>query len=84
MNYDPITPVGNIFNKIEDPLEYGDMEKFPHSHPQNISKAYNILNKSGKFSESIKSWNRPPPIQKTWIALKTHFTEAHQELTKTG
>ena len=73
MHYDPVTPLYNIFNKIENLLEYGDMENCPYHHPQAISKAYNIINKTGKFRESIKSWNCLPPIQKTWIAFKTLF-----------
>ena len=65
MYYYPVTPVKHIFNKVEDLVEYVDMAACPYSHPQAISKAYNILNKTGKFRESIKSWNRLPPIQKT-------------------
>ena len=49
-----------------------------YSHPQYISKAYNILNKTGNFRVSIKYWNHLPPIQKTWIAFKTKFWEAHK------
>ena len=49
MHYDPVTPIGNIFDNIEDLLEYGDMSNCPYSHPQEISKACNILNKTGNF-----------------------------------
>ena len=73
MHYEPVTKVNNIFKNIEYPLEYGDMANFPYSHPQAISKAYNILNKTGKFRESINSCNRLPPIQKMWIVFKTNF-----------
>ena len=83
MHYDPVTPVDNIFNKIEDILEYGDMENCPYSQLHAISKAYNIVNKTGKFRGSIKYWNCFPLIQKTWIAFKTNLREAHLELTKT-
>ena len=83
MHYDPVNPVENIFNNIEDLLEYGDMVNCPYSHPQEISKAYNILNKTNKFLESIKYWNRLSQTRKTWIAFKTNFREAHIELTKT-
>ena len=83
MHYDPVTPVDNIFNNIEDLLEYGVMENFPYSHPQEISKAHNILNKTGNFRDSIKSWNRLPPIQKTWIVFKTHSREGHIEVNDT-
>ena len=84
MHYDTVNPVDKNFNNIEYLLEYGEMEKFLYSHPQDISKVYNILNKTGKFRWSINSWNRLPLIQKTWVAFKTDFWEAHLELTKTG
>ena len=84
MHYDPVTPVDNIFNNIEDLLDYGDMVNCPYPNPQAISKANNILNKTEMFWEPIKSWNCLPPIQKTWIAFKSHFWEAHLELTNTG
>ena len=84
MHYDTVTPVDKNFNKVEDLIEYCYMACCPYSHPQVISKAYNILNKTGKFRESIKSWNCLPPIQKKWIAFKINFREAHQELAETG
>ena len=37
------------FNKVEDLIEYRDMENCPYSHPQYISKAYNIINKIGEL-----------------------------------
>ena len=73
MHYDTVNPVDKNFNNIEYLLEYGEMEKFLYSHPQDISKVYNILNKTGKFRWSINSWNRLPLIHKTWVAFKTDF-----------
>ena len=55
MRYGPVNPVDKISNKIEDLLEYRYMENCPYSHTQEISKAYSILNKTGKYRESIKS-----------------------------
>ena len=83
IHYDPVTPVDDIFNNIEYLIEYWEMANFPYSHPQAISKAYNILDKNGNFRESIKSCNHLPSIQKTWIAFKTPFKEAHLEITET-
>ena len=34
IHYDLVTPVDNIFNKVEDLLKYRDTEKYPYSHPQ--------------------------------------------------
>ena len=83
MHYDLVTPFYNTFNKVEDLLMYRDMVFFSHSRPQAISKAYNTINKSGKFQEATKSWKCLPPIHKTCIMFKTHFFKSHQELTET-
>ena len=82
MHYDtPVTPVDSIFNKIEDLLEYEELAHCPFTQLQAIATAYNIINTTGKFREAIKAWNRLPLVQKTWIAFKQHFREAHLELT---
>ena len=72
MHYDPVTPVENIFKNVEDLREYVDMVNFPYLRPQAVPKAYNIINKTVNFQESIKSQNRLSPIQKIWITFKTH------------
>ena len=64
MHCDPATLFDNIFNKFEYHLKYRDMANCPYLHPQAISKAYNNMNKTGKFLEYIKSWNCLPLIQK--------------------
>jgi len=60
------------------------MATCPFTQPQAMSKAYNILNKTCKFRESIKEWNRRPALQHTWINFKVHFRQAHAELKETG
>ena len=49
MHYDLVTPVKNVFNKVEDILKCGGMANYTYSHPQEISKAYNTTNNTGKF-----------------------------------
>ena len=46
----------------------------------------NILLKTGKFSESIRAWNRLPqdPVARNWLNFKDHFRAAHLERTETG
>ena len=36
MHYEPVTPVDNIYNKVEYLLEHGNMEKFPYYQPKAI------------------------------------------------
>ena len=46
IHYATVTPVDHVINKIKDLLKYGYRANCPYSHPQAISKAYNILNKT--------------------------------------
>jgi hypothetical protein len=82
--YDPITPVDVVYNQVEDLVEYGEMAQCPYTQTQTINIAYAIINRTTKFRESIKVWNRLPPLQRTWIAFKIHFRDAHNELQETG
>ena len=49
MHYDPVNPFDKISQKVEDLLEYGYMSRCIYSHLQEISKACNILNKTGNY-----------------------------------
>ena len=73
INYDPVTPVDNIFNKSKGLFKHEDMTHCPYSQPQAILKAYKIISTAGKFRESTRSWNPLTLIHKTLIAFKTHF-----------
>ena len=61
MTYDPCTPgVDNVFNKVEDMMEYGELAQLEYTERQAVAKAYNIILKTGKSGESIRAWNRLP------------------------
>ena len=83
MTYDPVNPIEQVFNRIEDLLDYGEIARNAYTQIQVIAKAYNILNKTGVFKEYIKTWKRRPTVEKTWINFKTHFRQAHDELQET-
>jgi hypothetical protein len=81
---DPITPIDVVFNATEDLVECGETARCTHTMAQTINIAYSILNRTTKFRDSIKIWNRLPTLHKTWISFKLHFCEAHDELQETG
>ena len=57
--------------------------KAPFTPFQIINFAYNIVNKTRKFKQEIKMWNRRPAIQKTWLNFKQQFRQAQKELRET-
>ena len=84
MSYDPMDPPEEVYATIEDLLDYGEAARAPISQIQAINIAYNIFNRTGKFSDGIIAWIRRPDHEKTWTNLKNHFTEHHDLLRETG
>ena len=84
MSYDPMDPPEEVYTIIEDLLDYAEAARAPITQIQAINIAYNIFNRTGKFSDGIKAWIRRPDHEKTWINLKNHFTEHHDLLRETG
>ena len=82
--FDPLTPVENVYNKIEDLMDYGELAAIPYSQHQIIVKAYNIFNSCGVFRDYIKLWNRRPAHEHTWVNFKQHFRDAQKELEETN
>ena len=69
--------------KLKNLPKHGDMVGCPYSHPQAIYKAYNILNKTGNFRDSINFWNGLPLIHKMWTAFKNNFADPIKKSLKT-
>ena len=82
--YDPVLPIVVVFNKIDDLLDLATAAGSPYSVQQIINFGYLILNKTGKFNQGIREWNRLLPAQKTWATFQTHFTTEYQALRETG
>ena len=83
MTYDPVNPIEQFFNRIEDLVDYGELACNTYTQIQAISKAYNILNKTGVFKDYIKTWKRRPAVEHIWINFKEHFRQGHDELQET-
>lgn len=82
--YDPTLPIVIVFNKVDDIADLATAAGSPYSAQQIINFAYVILNKTGKFSQGIREWNRLQPAQKNWNNFQAHFTNEYQALRETG
>lgn len=83
-NYNPSLPIDSIFNAVTALSELAEAANIPYSKQQQITIAYNILNRSGRFVTDIKEWKRKPVADRTWPNLKLHFRRAHDELRETS
>ena len=82
--YDTTMSIVILFNKIDDLMDLANATGSPYSAQQIINFGYILLNKTSKFSQGIREWNRLQPAQKTWDTFQTHFTNEYQALRETG
>ena len=81
--YNPSLPIDVIFNSIVALAELAEAATVPYSEQQQLTIAYNVLNRSGRFVSDIKEWKRRPAVERNWINFKLHFRRAHNELRET-
>ena len=81
--FDLVQPIDTVFAMIETLQLLAEHGNAPFTTFQTINFAYNIVNKTRKFKQEIKMWNRRPAIQKTWLNFKQQFRLAQKELRET-
>jgi hypothetical protein len=84
MTYDPNQPIDNIFTAVDELADFAELARNNITQRQCVSRAYLILNKSGKLKEAIREWNRKPTGNQNWINFKVHFRQAHNEYRETS
>jgi hypothetical protein len=83
MVYHAKYPIDQVFNAVEDFVEFASLAQQPITQRQTVAKAYLVLNKTGRFKQAITEWNRKTDVQQTWIHFKEHFRQAHKEFRET-
>ena len=71
-----------IFNLIEDLETISEAANIPKTSNQLISYGLDIVRATGEFENALITWFNRPTAQKTWDEFKTHFTQAHTELSR--
>jgi len=75
--YDPYTPIENLFDQIEEAVDIASAANAPYAPKQVVNIAYNIIFHTEVFHPACRDWRKRPDAQKTWGNFKIHFTEAH-------
>ena len=81
--FDPVQPIDSVYSLIENLQILADAGHTPFTETQLLNFAKNIINKTRKFKSEIKTCNRLPGLNQTWIAFKAQFHQAQQELRET-
>ena len=61
-------------------MGYAEAGGEPFTNEQVVSKACNLLIRSGVYTLGCREWENKPTIQKTWNNLKTYFSKEHRLL----
>ena len=77
--YDPNLPIEYLFKQIEDAVAYADHGQAPISPVQITNRAITLIINTGLFVDDCKEWKRLHARDKTWLAFKVKFAEAHQD-----
>ena len=78
--WDPNQPFEVLIDQIEDAIDYAAARNTPYSKEQITNTAYNIVYRTGPFSDECKTWRKKDAPDQTWTIFKAEFTLAHQDL----
>ena len=84
--WNPTDPIETFFDRLEDCFVAALIATPPYTVEQMCTKAIMAIQLTGLYSQALIEWNAHPPANKTWDALKTHFTKAYivREQSGTG
>ena len=82
--YDPTLPVDILFNKIDFFVDISELTKRNITDRRRVQMPYLILNRTGVFRDSLKTWNARPDHLKTYDELKVFMCDEHAALDMVG
>ena len=78
--YNEDLPFSVFIKQIDDGVEFAEAGGVDFTAKQIVSKAYNILLKSGVYLLGCREWEHKPDEDKTWVNFKKHFTKEYRLL----
>jgi hypothetical protein len=72
-------PIEVMYQQIEEAIEFASAGQTPYSPEQVLSIAYQLVFRTGIFTDDCKIWKRHAPAYKTWTQFKLDFAMAYQE-----
>jgi len=84
MRYNVHLPIDNVFETVEELVQYAIYAKDPLTPTQTVTYGYLLLLNTGRFATSITEWNRRTDAERDWAQFQTFFRQAHLELRATS
>lgn len=77
--YDPNQPFEFLIEQIQNAIDYAAHAGTPYSPEQTLATAYDLVFKTGMFSNDLRDWRRKPTAAKTWTNFKPFMTNRYTE-----
>ena len=68
--YDPTTPIENLFEQIEEAVEYADAGNATYNDTQMLARAYLLVRNTGMYNDTCREWRKAAAVQQTWKNFK--------------
>ena len=75
----PNLPIENLFEQINNAVEYAAAGKTPYTLLQSITTAYQLISNTGTFTQNCNKWRQNSAVDKTWTTFCTFFTKKHMD-----
>eukprot|EP00957_Ditylum_brightwellii_P199958 15243390-Ditylum_brightwellii.AAC.2 len=87
-DYDATLPIEHLAEQIEMAVMIAGNANQPYTAAQVLSIAYNLVFKTGVYTDACKEWRNMAAADKIWPNFKRHFVAAYadnlEETTATG
>ena len=78
--FDAIKPIEELFEQIEEAVEYADVANATYNDAQVVLRAYPLVYKTGMYNDACREWRKRPIAEQTWNNFKEDFTQSHRDL----
>ena len=82
--YDPRDPITDVYTAIDDLLDLADTAGSPFTQAQALKMGFEIIKRTGMFTDGLKQWISRPANQRTWTNFKVAMTTERDNLKKLG
>ena len=81
--YDANHPIKNLFNHVDNAVEYAASGETPYTPKQVVTMTYQLVFQTCLFLDDCKFRKHKTEANRTWTNFKSHFSGPHQEWHKT-
>ena len=81
--YDANHPIKNLFNHVDNAVEYAASGETPYTPKQVVTMTYQLVFQTDLFLNNCKIYKRKTAAERMWTNFKIHFLSAHQEWRET-